>query len=120
MGYKNRIVRLTFDELVDDGDTCWIDMLNPALQPTEKLTPKDIEVDADGVPKDFREAEMATYEMFAGLIVGWRVWDGTDASSEPQTLALPATADLVAKLPIEIVKAIGDKISEALPNSSTP
>ena len=53
------------------------------------------------------------FAMIARLVVGWRVWDPTvplkvnpdtgalihDEETEPRLLPLPATAELVAKLP---------------------
>lgn len=119
MGYKARIIRLDFAHLVDDGEACWVDVLNPKLCPVDKLTPADVATGPDGQPVDQAEAQAAMNQMIAGLIVGWLVWDATDAADNPAPMGTPS-AELVAKLPVEIITRIGEEIAAAFPSLPTP
>jgi hypothetical protein len=76
--------------------------------------------------------EERIWAMIAGIIVGWRVWDPTvpvevdddgnliEDGSEPPRLPLPATAELVGKLPQDILTAIMEEFSKANPQARPP
>lgn len=127
-GYSKRILRLTFEDLTDDpdGDLVWVAIRNPRLVPNNELTPEHVTPVVDGVPEDLKAANTSMHEMIARLVVGWRAYDASqpvelNAVGEdvtPQVL-LPIepgsfTAANVAKLPMEIINAIGREMGEAI------
>lgn len=89
--------------------------------PPESLRPKSaIETDAEGKPVSEDAAMSAMFDIIAGLVIGWRAYDATnivlDASGNVQPMTLlptPATADLVRRLPMEIINKIADVIKQA-------
>jgi hypothetical protein len=123
MGYANRLVHLDFtEELAEPGDTVWITIRNPKLMTAHELRPRDVAMMPDGVtPVNYMDAETAMYETLSKLIVGWRMYDasdiGLDESGHPvaqDTLPLPATPELVAKLPATVVKRLSEEITNAV------
>lgn len=124
-GYAKRVVRLTFEDLTEDpaNDLVWVTIRNPKLVPSGELMPEQATPVVDGQPEDPVAANASMHKMFAKIIIGWRVYDASevpvlDAAGEPvgeQTL-LPQdfTPGNVAKLPMEILNAIGKEVSEAL------
>lgn len=123
MGYANRLVHLDFtQELAEDGDTVWITIRNPKLLTAGELRPRDVAMMPDGVtPVNMADAESAMYETLSKLIVGWRMYDasdiGLDESGYPvaqDTLPVPATPELVAKLPAIVVKRLSEEITNAV------
>ena len=122
-GYANRVVTLRFPDLTEEGDQeLFVILRNPKTLPPDELVPQDLPVDADGRPIDQDLAAQRSREIIAKLIVGWRMYDATDfgvdlETSEPtdqHPLELPATADLVAKLPTAAIQAINETIVEAV------
>lgn len=112
MGYKNRTVTLNFEEL---GDGVYVTMKNPKLQSPSALMPRDIPTDEQGRPRDPKQAEEVTYEVIAGLVVGWMVFDANDESEDPPCLPLPATAETVGKLPMEIILRLSEEMAGSIP-----
>jgi hypothetical protein len=127
-GYSNRIIRIPFPDLSDDpeNDPIWVAIRNPRLVPPAELTPDHVTGITDGVPDDMDAANNATYKIMSRLIVGWRAYDASrpvqlNAVGEdvtPQVL-LPASPESftppnVAKLPMEIVQAIGKEMTDAM------
>lgn len=121
-GYSNPVITLRFDQLVDDptNDPIWVAIKNPKVMPPEALRPKDVELDADGKPVNEADAMSAMYSIIAGLVIGWRAYDATDitidAAGNVQPMSLlptPATADLVRRLPMEIINQIAEVIRQA-------
>lgn len=55
------------------------------------------------------------YAMMAKLIIGWHVYDATSTEDDQPLLPLPATAALVAKLPLEIIDRLGEELAKANP-----
>jgi hypothetical protein len=49
-----------------------------------------------------QEALAGNAELVSRLVVAWHVFDACDDSDDPKPLPLPATQELVAKLPREI------------------
>lgn len=97
-GYANRLVTLTFPELTEPGDTTInVVMRNPKTVPAQDLMPAS----ADD-PSDQQAAFKAGLAVLAGLVIGWHVYDATDTADDQAPLPLPATPELVAKLPMEI------------------
>ena len=115
-GYADRLLTLEFTDLTPDGDdVIYVASRNPRIVPMSVLQGEtDLAVDAQGMPLDPKAAERAMHATMAALIREWRVYDGLDESEAPEPLPLPATADLVAKLPAEIVNRIAKEIGEAV------
>lgn len=64
------------------------------------------------------------YAVYAGLIVGWRAYDASvllaSEDAEQPLLPSPATAELFAKLPLEIQNRIADEVRERQDPTKTP
>ena len=141
-GYKSPVITLRFDDL---GDGCHVVIRNPRLMPSAELTAvAGGRTDADRQKFEQAKAAIAAgqepegeilsgddenriWAMIARLIVGWRVWDPTtpvqidddgnliEDGAEPPQLPLPATPELVGKLPQEILTRIMEEFSRANP-----
>ena len=119
-GYANRLITLDFPDLSEDQETdpIRVTIRNPRLMPPDELRPKGIDSENED------EMMAATYQVMAKLVVGWRVYDASapievdengdvvEGVDQPR-LGLPATAETVAKLPMEIINRIGAEIREA-------
>jgi hypothetical protein len=119
-GYANRTVYLGFPEFTEAGDReVHVVIRNPRLMPPGELTPQKIALDANGKPIDLEAAKYANNALMAKLVIGWHVYDTNYAVDEdgnelPQErLPLPATAELVAKLPTRIFAKITTEITGA-------
>lgn len=126
-GYADPVITLRFDHLVVDpaADPIWVALRNPKLMPPDALRPRDIPVDADGKPINQNDALAAMYEIIAGLVMAWRVYDAANITIDaagnalPMTLlpdvsrSVPATPELVKRLPMEIINSIAEKVKEA-------
>ena len=128
-GFRNRIVTLQFPELTDDGDpVLHVVLRNPQTVPPSDLAPDDIALGPDGTPLDKDLAAQRSREIIASLVVGWRMYDASDFGYNPETglptdqkpLPLPATADLVDKLPMVVIRRINDTITDAVNPPSSP
>jgi hypothetical protein len=127
-GYSNRIIKLPFDDLTDDPkeDPIWVAIRNPRLVPPAELTPENVTGITGGVPDDLDAANYATYKIMSRLIVGWRAYDASqpvqlNAVGEDVTpqILLPVspesfTPSNVAKLPMEIIQAVGKEMTDAM------
>jgi hypothetical protein len=125
MGYANRVIRLDFPDLTDDpvNDKIWVTIRNPKLVPSGELTPEQVTPVVDGQAEDAAAANASMHKMFAKLIIGWRAYDASeipvlDAAGNPvgeqALLPMEYTEATVAKLPMEILNAIGREVTEAL------
>lgn len=140
-GYANRVINLQFPELAEPktdengkvvlhpesgkpepSEAIWVVIRNPQLMPPGELTPRDVAVDPNsGRPLDAEDANQAMYEIFAKLIVGWRVYDATSFEINSETgepldqplLELPATPASVAKLPNAIINKLAAQLQES-------
>lgn len=126
-GYADPVTTLRFDHLVADpvNDPIWVALRNPKLMPPDALRPRDIPLDAEGRPINQAAALDAMYEIIAGLVMAWRAYDAADITIDaagnalPMTLlpdvsrSVPATPELVKRLPMEIINTIAEKIKEA-------
>lgn len=111
-GYANRVIRLEFPDLTEDGDTViHVVIKNPRLMPPAEIIPRDAKTGADGTV-DEQDAMQAMYEVISRVVKAWHVYDATDDGDDQEPLALPATPERVAKLPMEIVNAIGERIQQ--------
>lgn len=123
MGYRNPVITLRFPELADDGDDVHVVIRNPQLIPAQKYAAMGGE---DGETNEQKMGRM--FGLIAELVIGWRVWDPTvpvrvdeagnlveDEETTPRLLPLPATADLVAILPQEILTKVMEKMTSAFP-----
>jgi hypothetical protein len=119
VAYTNRTIRLDFSGGDDNypalGDDIFVTIANPMLMPPSKLRPKvDVELDADGSPKDANEAVNASLEIVAGLILDWCIYDPMDFSENPEPIPLPATAEIMNMLPLAVTNAVTEILGKAL------
>jgi hypothetical protein len=119
-GYKNRVITQEFPDLTEDGDTVSVSLRNPMTVPFDKLRPREVTKDANGVALDQADANLAIYEVYAGLIVNWRVYDATAELDDQPLLPSPATAELFAKLPLEIQNWVADEVDKRRNPTTTP
>ncbi|WP_055590123.1 hypothetical protein [Peterkaempfera griseoplana] len=111
-GYANRVLTLPFPEFTEDGDqTVHVTIRNPKTLPLATLDADLPENLPDGTP-DPNHGIKTTYEVVSRLIIGWHAYDATSDDDDQPPLPLPATPELVAKLPMEILMAVGEKINE--------
>lgn len=110
-GYADRTVTLYFQDL---GPEIYVTLRNPKTMSPTALRPRDIPLDANGVPVNQEEAEAAMYEMLAALVKDWCVYDATSDAEDQPRLTLPATSDLIRKLPMSIITGITEKLAEAV------
>ncbi|MFE3577842.1 hypothetical protein [Streptomyces vinaceus] len=127
-GYTNPYVILQFPDL--GGDVSVL-MRNPQLLPQSVLTPRDVPLDEHNQPINQQEANEAMYEVFARVIVAWRVYDGSQVVSleiaedadpvalfeslghdvdQPRLGAI--TPENVAKMPVRIIKRVMEEIAQ--------
>jgi hypothetical protein len=123
MGYANRLVHVDFtEELAEPGDSIWVTIRNPKHLTAAELRPREVALMPDGVtPVNMDDATNAMYETLSKLIVGWRVYDASDltldANGQPMPqplLPTPATPEMVAKLPVSIVKRLSEEVTNAV------
>ncbi|MEV6580278.1 hypothetical protein AB0M92_19170 [Streptomyces sp. NPDC051582] len=127
-GYANPFVLLKFPELGEDVSVL---MRNPQLLPQNVLTPRDVPLDEQGQPIDQADANEAMYEVFARVIVAWKVYDGSEAmpleiAEDADPVALfeslsqdgdqprlgAITTENVAKMPMRIIKSVMEEIAQ--------
>lgn len=122
-GYGNPIVHISFPELSSGpDDPIWVSMRNARLMSPKELQPKPVATDENGRPVDNDQAQEAMYEVLAKLIVGWRVYDPNSIKINEETgelgdmerLPSPATPQLVARLPVTIIKKLAEEMTEAM------
>lgn len=107
-GYANRTIMLTFPDLTEEGDDpIHVVIKNPRMVPAQDLVPPDMPQQDDG---DDMATFLAGCAVIARLIKAWHVYDASDEGDDQAPLPLPATAELVAKLPLEIQQRIGEEI----------
>lgn len=136
-GYANRIITLPFPELAEPGDDIHVVIRNPRLMPVEELrslaggdrSKADMDriaaakaaLDAgQDVPDDLVTDEDAGrgFAMVARLVIGWHVYDATSTEEDQPLLPLPATPELVGKLPQDILTRIMEEVNKANPPGS--
>jgi hypothetical protein len=115
-GYRNRIITLDFPDLCEEGDSVTVTLRNPQSVPFDTLQPREVNRDAQGNALDPKDAALAQYEVYAKLVVNWRVYDASAESDDQPLLGSPATGELFARLPL----AIQEKIAEAVNNARNP
>jgi hypothetical protein len=125
MGYANNVITLTFPELSEDpeNDSIHVVIRNPRLMAPSQLKPRDVDLDAEGKPVDEEDAERASFEVMAKLVIGWRVYDPTaeitvdekgEVTSDQPLLPKEYNADNVAKLPMAIINRLATEMAEAV------
>lgn len=133
MGYANRVITITFDELSDDPeDRIWVCMRNPRLVPLDEMRSGsgDIALDAEGKPVDSGAATGAGYKVLAKLIIGWHAYDATvipvlDAAGNDVSVPVllpqaPVTVAAVAKLPMAILNRLMEEMAAINPQMTPP
>jgi len=121
-GFANRVRTLTFPELTEDGEpVLYVAVRDPRTMPSSLLMPPDIARAPDGRPLVPEEAEQRSREILARMVIGWRMYDATDFTvdddgnpMEQAMLPLPATPELIDKLPMAVTHAMNTLIVEAL------
>jgi len=121
-GYANRVVRIGFPHLTEpDQPELFVTIKNPRVIPPDEFAVYDMELDANGVPVDKQKAAERTAEIIAKLVVAWRMYDASDfqvdENGEPldqQPLGLPATPELVRRLPSAAIRELNQVIGEAM------
>lgn len=128
-GYNNPYVILQFPELGDDVSVL---MRNPQLLPPSEVTPKDVPLDDRGQPVDPQQAQEAMYEVFARVIVAWKVYDASEstplnlgddvdpvalfeslgAEQSPQPRIGAITAENVARMPMRVINRVMEEIAK--------
>ena len=110
-GYANRTVHIEFPELSEPGDLIYVVLKNRKTVPLEVLTgPETQPSGAEPDPARFAR------EVIARMVTDWHVYDAFDDNPDQAPLPLPATPELVAKLPVEIRTSL----SKALSPDPTP
>ncbi|MFB6805486.1 hypothetical protein [Streptomyces sp. NPDC056387] len=127
-GYTNPYVLLQFPELGEDVSVL---MRNPQLLPPSEVTPKDVPLDDRGQPLDPQQAQEAMYEVFARVIVAWKVYDASQAAplelgddvdpvalfeslgaaQTPQPRLGAVTVENIGRMPLRIINRVMEEIS---------
>lgn len=126
MSYAEPYKLLTFPELGEDVSVL---IRNPQLLPPDMLSPEDVPLDDKGQPLVAKDAMAASYKMFAGLIVAWKVYepfdpaDALDIDPEADPAALfeslgsgeqlrfgKVTPEAVGRLPMAIITRIMEEV----------
>lgn len=114
-GYLNRFIDIPLDDI--SGPGCFIQIHNPRVLPPSLLEPSTpVKLTADGQPVDPHAAEMAGYEVLSRLIRDWRVYDASVLEDDQPLLDLPATAEKIRRLPLEIILRLNKEMEKATPN----
>jgi hypothetical protein len=116
-GYANRTIRLEFPELAEDGEDVHVIMRNPKTVPPSMLRVAGVNQD------DPEAAEQAGYTVMSRLVTAWHVYDAGQNGEHQDRLALPATPELVEKLPLLIIEKLAEVVGEAtgaVPLDRTP
>jgi len=132
-GYLNRFIDLGFPELAGTDEQtgralCWVKIRNPRLMPGNDITAGGtVATDEHGRPLDTKAAARESFAIMSKLIIAGHVWDATwtpdldadgneiDPNAEPPLLPMPASPADVAKMPMQILNAIGEEMSKASP-----
>jgi hypothetical protein len=59
------------------------------------------------------------FAMVAKLVIGWRVYDATSTEDDQPLLGLPATTELVGRLPREILERVMEEVGKANPQPTS-
>lgn len=118
-GYKDRVVTLEFDE-DEDGGRVYIALRNPRKVPGTEMALRQVPRDSEGNAIDQLDEAMAIFEVYAKLIVGWRVYDATSTDENQPLLDSPATPELVAKLPRDIQERLAKEVWTPTDPTKTP
>lgn len=110
-GYAKRTIMLDFPELSEEGDKVHVIIRNPKLVPTQDLLVADVPNGPDGTPDQLAQLN-AALGMLARLVIAWHVYDATSVEDDQPPLPLPATAERMAKLPLEIQNRITEEIQK--------
>lgn len=102
---------LQFGEL---GYDVYVTLRNPKVLPPDFIRPKDIPVGPDGMPLNPADAENEMYAIISRLIRDWCVYDATSDDDNQPRLPLPATPELIRKLPMMIITKITEELAKAV------
>lgn len=134
-GYSQPVIRIPFPDLTTDpqNDPVWVIIRNPKLMsPDELRSGVPGAYGQDGTVLDQAKAEQSSRLMTARIVVAARVYDprvmptfdpvSGEQTSDNAALLQPPPWDegIVAALPAVIIRAIGDKVADALAPKSVP
>jgi hypothetical protein len=121
-GYANRHIRIDFPELSEEGDLVWVRIRNPRTVPVAEMqsAAEDVRLGPDGkpLPEDTEKALSSGNKLIAKLVTDWHVYDASALGDDQPLLGLPATPELVAKLPLEILDRLGEELDRANPQKT--
>lgn len=114
-GYLNRFIDI---DLAEYGEGCFVRIHNPKILPQSMIEPSTrVEIDDAGKPVDRDAAEAGGNEVLCRIIKDWCVYDATDLEAEEQAqLPLPATPELIAKLPVGVKMEIQKAFTDNMPS----
>lgn len=98
----------------------YVTLRNPLTVPAETLLRRNVPTGTDGEPLDPAEPIGAGCEVLSRLIVDWHVYDATATGDDQPPLPLPATEDLVRRLPSEIQNKLSAEVAERRNPTPTP
>jgi hypothetical protein len=102
---------LKFPGLTEDGDDLvHVVIRNPRMVPAPELIPPEL-APLDGESETARTLRAANH-VISRLVRAWHVYDAYDESDDAKPLDLPATPELVGKLPVEIYAKISEELAE--------
>lgn len=121
-GYANRVVRIAFPSLTEEGQPeLFVTIKNPKTMPPRDLIATDVTVDENGLPVDQALAARRSSEILARMVIAWRMYDATDWQVDEdgnvldqKPLPLPATPELVDRLPSEAIIELMGVLQEAI------
>lgn len=116
-GYLNRFIDIDLSEY---GEGCYVRIHNPKVVPQSMIEgSRKVETGPDGKPlPEFIDAAKANSdEILCKIIKDWHVYDATAFDAEEQPLLeLPATSELLAKLPVGIKMKVAETFSANVPS----
>lgn len=109
--YANQVLRRDFPDLSEDGDLIFVAIRNPKTVSMDRLMPPALHgEDAE----DIEKRKHAVWTMLAQLVVDWHVYDANIDDDDSPALALPATPEAIASLPVEIVTWMTEQTQKVL------
>jgi hypothetical protein len=90
---------------------CYITIRNPQLCAPEDLVPRRLPMNADGTPRDMREARKAVREVLGSLVTGWLVWDAKTGEELPSPAEDPS---VIHRAPSFVLTRLDDEFAKAM------
>lgn len=113
-------MHLPFEEFSEPGDEVFLDLLNPRTVSYEDLRPKDVAYDSQGNAIDPEHFRRAMFDVYAGLIVGGRVYDARVKTGDQPLLEIPMTGEAFSRLASAIQDAVVEEVNKRRNPTRTP